>query len=334
MKKNIYRLLVTLITTVICFVSCKNEWEEEQFSQMASFKANPTTQGVTWAYIRYNAQGKMKFNLPVVISGSTPNEKNRTIHIGLDPDTLARLNQEQYGHRQELYFRQLGSNYYSMPPTVEVPAGQSVVNFPIEFTLGDLDQSDKWVLPLQILDDASYDYKANPHKYYRRAMMRITPFNDYSGVYGGTLYRIFLDGETEPLTLNTHRTFVVDDKTIFLYAGTRDIDYPDRKNYKVLMRFTDDRIDVQKRKLEVWSDNAVNNKFKLGATQSYYTMDEEMDAKLPYMKHIYITLYLSYEFEDYTTVPGQRLKYKVEGTLSMQRDMNTLIPDEDQQIQW
>jgi hypothetical protein len=191
------------------------------------------------------------------------------------------------------------------------------------------------VLPLQILNDPSYDYTANPNKQYRRAMLRITPFNDYSGEYGGTLYKIFLEGDTnEPLTLNTHKTFVVDDKTIFLYAGLRDIDYLDRKNYKVFVKFTDDKIDIQKKKLEVWSDNAQNNKFKLGTAQSYYTMDEQMDAKLPYMKHIYITLYLSYEFEDYTSIPGQRLKYTVDGTLSMQRDLNTLIPDEDQQIQW
>ncbi|WP_316812291.1 DUF4973 domain-containing protein [Pedobacter heparinus] len=333
MKKNIYRLFLVIITAICC-VSCKNEWEDEQFTQMASFKAIPGAQGVTWSYLRYNADGAVRYNLPIVISGSTQNTKARTIHLGLDPDTLARLNQEQYGHRQELYFRQLDTKYYNLPKTITVPEGVSTISLPIDFTLGDLDQSDKWVLPIQILDDPSYDYKANPNKSYRRAMLRITPFNDYSGEYGGTLYKIFLDGESDALTLNTHRTYVVDNKTIFLYAGTRDIDYLDRKNYKVLIKFTDNVIDVQKKKLEVWSDNAVNNKFKLGSSQSYYTIDEEMDAKLPYMKHIYITLYLSYEFEDYTTVPGQRLKYKVEGTLSMQRDLNTLIPDQDQQIQW
>lgn len=323
-----------MVATVICCVSCRDEWKEEQFVQMASFKSNPTAQGVTWCYIRYNAQGKLRFNLPVIISGSTPNVKDRTIHIGLDPDTLVKLNQEQYGHRQELYFRQLDKNYYSMPTSIAVPAGASTVTIPIDFTLGNLDQADKWVLPLQILSDPSYDYQANPNKYYRRTMLRITPFNDYSGEYGGTLYKIFLEGDTEPLTLNTHRTFVVDDKTIFLYAGIRDIDYLDRKNYKVFIKFTDDKIDLQKKKLEIWSDNTGNNKFKVGTTQSYYTRDEAMDPKLPYLKHIFTTLYLSYEFEDYTTVPGQRLKYKVEGTLSMQRDLNTLIPDEDQQIQW
>lgn len=333
MKKNIYRLFL-VITTVICLVSCKNEWEDEQFTQMASFKAITEDQGVTWSYLSYTADGTVRYNLPIVMSGSTQNNKSRTIHIGLDPDTLARLNQEQYGSRQELYFRQLDTKYYNLPKTITIPEGQSTISLPIDFTLGDLDQSDKWVLPIQILDDPSYDYKANPNKSYRRAMLRITPFNDYSGVYGGTLYKIFLDDEKEPLTLNTYRTYVVDNKTIFLYAGIRDIDYLDRKNYKVLIKFTDEKIDIQKKKLEVWSDNTQNNKFKLGASQSYYTMDEAFDQQLPYMKHIYITLYLSYEFEDYTTIPGQRLKYRVEGTLSMQRDLNTLIPDQDQQIQW
>ncbi|WP_207534607.1 DUF4973 domain-containing protein [Desertivirga arenae] len=334
MKKNIY-IIFLAITSALCFISCNDEWENEQFVQMASFKAEPNDQGVTPSYLRYNPEGKVRFNLPIIISGSTPNNKPRTIHIGLDPDTLARLNHEEYGHRQELYFKQLDKKYYSMPETIEVPAGVSTVTVPIEFTLGDLDQVEKWVLPLQILDDPSYDYKANPNKNYRRAMLRITPFNDYSGEYGGTLYKIYLDGNnSEPLTLNNHRTYVVDNKTIFLYAGIRDIDYTDRKNYKVFIKFTDDVIDIQKKKLQIWSDNTANNKFKVGADQSYYTIEEAWDPKLPYLKHIYITLYLSYEFEDYTTVPGQRLKYKVEGTLSMQRDLNTLIPDQDQQIQW
>ncbi|MGX5689084.1 DUF4973 domain-containing protein [Arcticibacter tournemirensis] len=334
MKKNIY-ILFLLIATAVCFVSCNDEWENEQFVQMASFRAEPNAQGVTPAYLRYYPEGKVRFNLPIVISGSTPNSKSRIVHIGLDPDTLARLNQEQYGHRQELYFKQLDSKYYSMPETIEIPAGASTVTIPIDFTLGDLDQVDKWLLPLQILDDPSYDYKANPNKQYRRAMLHITPFNEYSGEYGGTLYKVYLDGNMdEPLTLNTHRAFVVDNKTIFFYAGTRDMEYLDRKNYKVFVKFTDDQIVLGKKKLEIWSDNTENNKFKVGSNQSYYTKYEEWDAKRPYLKHIYITLFLSYEFEDYTAIPGQRLKYKVEGTLSMQRDLNTLIPDEDQQIQW
>ncbi len=317
----------------MCCISCNNEWETEQYTQLASFKAEPNANGVTYAYLRYHPQGKVKFNLPIILSGSTMNTKNRTIHVSLDPDTLAALNLDQYGHRKELYFEQLDSKYYSMPETVELPAGESTALLPIEFTLGDLDQSDKWVLPLQILDDPSYDYQANPHKHYRRAILRITPFNDYSGIYSGTLYKIYLEGDrTSPLTLNEHKTFVVDEKTIFIYAGIRDIDYLDRKLYKIFIEFTDEKLDIQNKKLNIYTDNPQINLKVTG--QPTYTVNEEMDAKLPYLKHVYITLNLAYQFEDYTTIPGHPMKYTVEGSLSMQRDLNTLIPDEDQQIQW
>ena len=63
-------------------------------------------------------------------------------------------------------------------------------------------------------------------------------------------------------------------------------------------------------------------------------MYDEMDDLKPYLKKIFITINLNYTFEDYTTIPGKRIKYSVSGALSMQRDLNTLIPDEDQQIQW
>lgn len=342
--KNIYYLFLAMIT-VVCCVSCNNEWEDEQFTQMASFKAQPNAQGVTFAYIRYSPGGLKRYELPIILSGSTMNTNNRTIHIAVDPDTLKDLNREQYGNREEIYFKGLHDypEYYSFPETVEVPVGECQTILPIDFTLGGangnnpLDQADKWVLPLTIVDDPLYNYQANPRKYYRKALLRVSPFNDYSGTYDGTQYMITLEGAPEGegnLMLNEHRTFVVDDQTIFIYAGVRDIDYLDRKNYKVFIKFTNDIIDIQKKKLEIWSDNTENNKFKVGSEQSYYIVDEEMDKTKPYLKHIYITLYISYTFEDYTTIPGSRLKYTVKGTLSMQRDLNTLIPDEDQQIQW
>ena len=95
-----------------------------------------------------------------------------------------------------------------------------------------------------------------------------------------------------------------------------------------------------KKKLRLWTDNGGedgnnleilllgegDDKFK---EAPYYTIVEENDPVKPYLKHIYITLSMGYSFEDYTLSP-----YRVEGTLSMQRDLNTLIPDEDQQIEW
>lgn len=332
MKKNIYYLFL-LITTAVGWISCNNEWEAEQYVQMASFKAEPDGNGVTFINIRYNPEGRVTYKLPVIISGSTPNAQNRTIRVGLDTDTLGVLNLERYGHREELYFKTVESRYYSFPGSVEIPAGESTAVLPIDFTLGDLDQSDKWVLPLTILDDPSGNYRPNPRKYYRKALLHINPFNDYSGSYNGTLYKIFLEGDTQnALTLGSHRAFVVDDKTVFLYAGARNIDSQDRKLYKIFLEFTDEIVDLQTKKLRIYADNPKINLQVKG--QPSYSISEAMDATKPYLKHVYITLNLSYDFEDYTTVPNNVVKYSVSGSLSMQRDLNTLIPDEDQQIQW
>lgn len=101
--KNVYYLFLGLVV-VICCTACNKEWEDEQYLQMASFKANVNAQGVTTAYVRFKPGGVVKYSVPVIMSGSTMNEKARTIHVGLDPDTLARLNKEQYGHRPGIVF--------------------------------------------------------------------------------------------------------------------------------------------------------------------------------------------------------------------------------------
>lgn len=53
----------------------------------------------------------------------------------------------------------------------------------------------------------------------------------------------------------------------------------------------------------------------------------------PYIKHKYVTLRFTYYFNDITsaTVP---IRYKVTGSLLMERKINTQIPDEDQAIEW
>lgn len=92
------------------------------------------------------------------------------------------MNVEHFGSRKELFFKPLENKYYEFPETVQIPAGECTSLLPIDFALKDLDQVDKWVLPLAIQsNDPSHNYQANPRKFYRRAMLRISPFNDYSG---------------------------------------------------------------------------------------------------------------------------------------------------------
>lgn len=330
--KKVYNLLLIMTVLILC-ASCNNEWEKEQFRQLVSFKAPLDSKGTRSIYVRYKPNGKVTFQLPLIVSGSTVNSKNLTVHVALDPDTLKVLNQARFGSRTELFYKQLSTQYYNIPETAEIPAGESTALFPIDFSLANLDMVDKWVLPLNIEDGPSYGYTANPRRNYRKALLRIYPFNDYSGEYSATAYKVYFKGnEKEPMVPEYHSSYVVDEKTIFLYAGLVDEDRLDRSQYKIFVRFDEDKIDLQTKKATIYTDNPDINLVVRG--QPSYSIEEEMDATRPYLKHVYVTLNMEYEYRDYTSVPGYPLDYVVKGSLTMERKINTQVPDEDQAIEW
>lgn len=99
--KKIYSYIILLLVS-FCWVSCNNEWEDEQYEQYVSFKAPIGSNGVTDIYIRYKKDGKVTYQLPVIISGSTFNEKDLNVKVEVDNDTLGILNNERFG-REDLY---------------------------------------------------------------------------------------------------------------------------------------------------------------------------------------------------------------------------------------
>ncbi len=326
--KKIYFLL-TLMALLFC-VSCNDEWNEEQYEHYLSFKAPLDDKGVTRINIRYKSEGKVTYELPVIVSGSTQNNKNITANLAVDPDTLQTLNNERFQSRIDMYYQELKSQYFSMPENIVIPAGKNTAMVNIDFTLKDIDLADKWILPLTIVDNPSYNYKTNPRKHYRKALLRVMPFNDYSGIYSGTGLKIFLKGyENEaPIVRSQIPTYVVDENTTFFYAGMIDEDNIDRKKYKVHLHFDEDT------KIVSFSAEDPNIEFQAHGT-SVFKIDEIMDDVRPYLLHRYITINnIDYTFTDYTTVSGKKISFTVRGSLIMERKINTQIPDEDQAIEW
>ena len=332
--KPIFAYFVLCSVVVLGMTSCNDNYTDEQFRQEISFKSNPNSLGVVDTYIRYKPEGKVTYELPLIVSGSTANSKARTVHVALDTDTLADLNIRKFGGRPELYFKCLPQKYYSFPETIIIPAGESTAVLPISFSLGDLDQSEKWVLPISILDDKAYDYEANPRKYYRKAILRIMPFNDFSGNYSGTmLLSTIMDDPSQHASRSDQRAFVVNDSTIFFYAGLRDIDYLDRRDYKIFFKFTKEKEHLNRYYVDVYTDNPLIH-LKVNK-RPVYSVSKDMDEVKTYLQHTIISIEnIDYEFTDYTTIANYPLKYQITGSLTLQRDLNTLIPDQDQGIQW
>ena len=178
-------MYIGLCIAALSAVSCQDDVDGEQYEQYASFKAVIGSNGVTDIYVRYKESGKVTYQLPVIISGSTPNAIDREIHVAVDPDTLATLNDARFG-REDLYYRLLGEEHYDFPSTLNIKAGTNVDTLGIDFMLQGVDLVEKWVLPLTIEDDPSYNYVSHPRKNYAKALLRVLPFNDYSGTYSTT----------------------------------------------------------------------------------------------------------------------------------------------------
>ena len=357
--KNIY-ILIAVFATAILSVSCNDEWAEEQYEHYIGFRSPLNDQGVTEIYVPYSrkniegeyvagGEGRSNYELPVIVSGSLTNQQNITVHVAHDADTLNTLNASRFMSRTDLYYEDMMGKdykYVTFPETMEVKAGNDVGLLNINFDFKNIDMSEKWVLPLTVVDDPSYNYQANPRKNYAKAILRIYPFNAYSGVYSGTLLNNYLASDnTDPekaeeeeqkngsITKNSIKGYVVDENTIFFYAGNIDEDRTDRKKYKIFAKFEEGVSGMVTLSCDT-DENGMN--FELYPNkQASFRIVEEMDATRPYLKHRYVIINnIDYYYSDYTAVAGTSVRYHVKGTLTLSRKINTQIPDEDQAIEW
>lgn len=324
--------IISLLTIIIFFgsVACNKEWTTEQFEHYISFKAPINGDGVTPIHIRYKPDGMVNYQLPVIVSGTTNNEKNLLVHLGVDPDTLIAFNDANFQNRTDLYYKELTNEYFKIPDTVSIVNGANTSLVNIGFTLNNIDLVNKWILPLTIESSSSNDYTPNPRRDYSKALLRIVPFNDYSGDYSGTALKVYLKGEEDGAAIvkSTVKAYVVNEESIFLYAGTVDENKPDRKNYKIYAQF-----DAQKKEVTLHSDNPAIN-LQVNKTINY-SVEDVKDELLPYLIHRFVTISnIDYNFTDYTSVSNASIDYTVRGSLIMERKINTQIPDEDQAIQW
>lgn len=341
----LFLLIVPFLT------ACNDEWKEEQYEHFISFKAPLNDNGVTAVYVPYTrhddngnaiygSTGLSHYELPVIVSGTTDNDKDLLVKIG-HSDTLAQLNFERFGNPAyraditDLYYKDM-SDFATYPSTIQIANGQDVALLKIQFDFtknGGINMVDKWVLPLEI--QRGDGYQPHPRKNYAKAMLRIYPYNDYSGNYSATTLTITnADDPTNATGMETARGYVVNENSIFFYAGNIDETRVDRQNYKVFFQFVPDNEDGTEGHVVLTSDNADKNKFQ-STGQTAYRIYEQMDEVQPWLKHRYVIISgIEYNYTDYTSVEGYEMPYTVKGILTLERQLNTQIPNEDQAIQW
>lgn len=301
--------------------SCNKEWQDELFRKSVSFVNN----GVVEVHVKYSAAGgSIPVKVPIIVSGSTENTGDVNVTIGMDADTLQNLNFERFRLRNDLYFNELPKEYYqfeSMNTTIQ--AGKDQGSYNLNLKLAGLDFSNKYILPVQIVSTSSLAIATG--RGYKKSLMRIVPFNDYSGKYS-VAAEIWERGrpqnEQKPLTVPFRNAYVVDEKTVFFFAGVTEEEALDRRDYKIKASFNEGDKTVQ-----LSSDNPA---IRFSQQRGTFTVKKEKDGVLPYLERIYTTVYLEYEYSDISN-PTFPIDYRFVGSMILERKRNTLIPDEDQQ---
>ncbi len=342
--KKLY-LILTLLGVLSFQVGCNNEWEDELYTQMVSLKA-PIDNNVTYLYLKYQENGEVTYNLPVLISGSRPNTRNFNVKIGVDNDTIPKLNTYIYSDREDLYYHQLGEEHYEFASNMcNVPAGSKKAMFPITFKFSDLDLVEKYVLPVTIEADPSYTM--NTYKGRNKALLLVCPFNDYSGSYtAGNLFIQSINTPGNQMIANTRWVQVVDEQTVFWYAGITEELSTERGNYKICAEF------LEPTRNEILLDEATGvpnglveiegplrlYQFQVGSNAliptPVYTITESWDPDRPFIKRRLITMSMVYKYTDYTTSKSISFNYLCAGTMTMQRNINTLVPEDMQAYYW
>ena len=191
---NILFVQFCAVCVLLATISCSEKWGREQYEQYVSFKAPVDSSTVTRIRVKYKDGGTL-YRLPLLVSGTTVNNRDLNVHTAVDSDTLRIYNIEHFGEeRQDLWFKEIEPSRFSFEPVTLIPAGEVSSLIDIKFDFNGLDFSDKWILPLIIEDDPSFNYRSNPRLGYNNALLWMTPFNDYSGTYQATALNVYVEG--------------------------------------------------------------------------------------------------------------------------------------------
>lgn len=339
--KTIYACMAVAALTLGSCITDK--WEEEQYAQFVSFKAPTSNSTVTQIRLKYRADST-HYRLPLIVSGTMNNGKDLDVHVGVDRDTLLIYNMQHFGEgRKDLWYKELSPSRYVFNPVTRIPAGENTALVDIQFDFHGLDFSEKWMLPLIVEDDPSYNYQSHPKMGFNNALLWLTPFNDYSGSYSSTALSVYANGDPSNIGVTSREAFVVDENSVFFYMGNVEDNRVDRKYFKLKATFhrddsfvpTEGSNDVEAGTVTLEPMNPIAGMDFTQTGEPTYRVTETMDSERPtLMRRVTTISGINYTFNDPTRVEGVPISYRVTGLMSLQRNINTAIPDEEFSIEW
>jgi len=315
------KIHLLILSGLLLGLGCTKEWTKELYVKDVSFVKS----GVVKLNAMYKSQGGgVTVKVPVLLSGSTGNKENIEVTIALDRDTLNNLNFDRFRLRQDLYFLELpATNYAFKSMTTTIPAGSLQGSFELDLKLENLDLINKYILPVKIVSTSKNNVSGR--RWFSKSLMQVIPFNDYSGRYSnaGLIWNRDVPQNNQTALSTPYRTaWVVDERTVFFFAGNVDEEAYDRKKYKIIAALNPDSSVTL---------SAPDASIAFSQQRGTYSIRKRKDEVQPYLEKTYITMNLEYWYSDITN-PAFPINYRFVGPLTLERVRNTQIPDEDQQV--
>jgi hypothetical protein len=317
------KVCLYILTGLLLGTACNKEWNQELYVQEVSFARN----GVVKVNAKYKSQGGVvTVKVPVVVSGSTGNSDDIEVTIAIDKDTIQNLNFDRFRLRSDLYFKELPEAHYSFKSmTTTIPRGSLQGYFELELKLEGLDLINNYMLPVKIVSTSKDNVVKR--RWYSKSLMHIIPFNDYSNKYSnaGLIWNRDVPQNGQTALTTPHRTaWVVDENTVFFFAGNIDEESYDRTKYKIMARFNAD---------STVTLTAPDAAIGFAQQKGTYSISKRKDELQPYLEKTYITMNLEYWYSDIANLAFP-INYRFVGPLTLEKVKNSQIPDEDQQVQF
>jgi len=310
MKMNKIKTMKCLAAAVLalCAASCSDDLDYELFTKYTYLKDNGWHED-----IKMEINDDNTVDLPVYfgVNGTTGNNKNITLRLAIDADTLADYNFEKNKNDVDAYYLILPPDCYAFDKDVySIPSGQLNSKGICKIDLNKLREHNiynEYVLPVRI--DASEGEPVGPSRY-TKALYFINLKNGYSGVYSGNgnMKQI---GTSYTTQAAGKQLYAISKDECYVYAGNIDRTSDGRKNFILNLHFLEDgTIDMT-----ALNDDIVF-KPRSGTYSHKYYENTSDSRKLIRMT----TVYLKYEYKDIMNAE-QNVRYSYEATLTKSEDV-------------
>lgn len=231
MKKAIYICISVLI---VAFTQSCDQLPEELFEKKIYLVKNGW---LDWELNIPNS-GTIEISVPVGVSGTSENDKDITVKLGLDQEALATYNYERYRTDTDLYYAEIPQEALAFPENVVINAKQDIAHAVVKIDVSKLtNRYADYVLPLKI--ESVSEYETNPD--YSTGLYHIVFTNKFSGSYSGNMSvtKVRVNGsndETDKISIGNKVLYAVSPDECFFYAGKYDRNTRGREKFVVTVK--------------------------------------------------------------------------------------------------